>query len=117
MPDISTYKKRWRDWRRMAWIKEQPCCAGLDPVVLELAGNCEGVIECDHGGGAGMGRKNLDESGCLPLCSRHHRSPGLEHLLFGLVEHGFVRTWKRGQAEAYRLAYDQQFVGGRWEDS
>lgn len=91
----------------MQWIKSQQCAVSLDLVVLELAGPCEGVIEADHGGGAGMGRKP-DDSNCLALCVRHHRLPGLEHLLYSKVEHGFVRHWKKEQGEVYRIAYEHQ---------
>lgn len=108
---MSRYTDRRRDIVRMRWVKEQQCAVSLDLVVLELAGPCEGVTECDHGGGAGMGRRNTEESGrMLSLCVRHHRLPGLEHLLFGKVEHGFVRHWKKEQGEVYRIAYEHQMA-------
>lgn len=112
-PSKSDYMKRLRDHRRMRWIKEQSCAVSLDLAVLELAGPCEGVIEADHaGGGSGMGRKAPDDT-CIPACVRHHRSPGLDHLLYGHVEHGFVRQWKKEQAATWKLAYDIQHGGGR----
>lgn len=111
----SKYRQRPRDTARMLWIKSLPCCAPgitvLSNGVLDRApaiaiGPCDGVTEADHaGGGSGTGRK-CDDSLIIPLCVRHHRAPGLEHLLYGLVPHGEVRRWKRWQAEQYRMRYD-----------
>lgn len=105
---MSRYSDRQRDLKRMAWVKQQECAVSLDQVVLELAGPCEGVIEADHaGGGSGMGRKAPDDT-TIPACVRHHREPGLESLLYGKVEHGFVRQWKKEQAATWKRAYDIQ---------
>ena len=102
----SKYRQRPRDTARMLWIKSLPCCAQDVMLPLEHVGPCDGPVEADHaGGGSGMGRK-ADDSTCIPLCVRHHRAPGLEHLLFGNVPHGEVRRWKRWQAEQYRMRYD-----------
>lgn len=113
MPARTKWKSRPRDLARMAWIKEQSCCAADPMLPQEYVGPCLGVVEADHaGGGSGMGRK-CDDSLCIPLCQRHHRSPGLEHLLFGHVPHGEVRRWKAHQAEQYQRKYDEQHGGGR----
>ncbi len=103
---MSRYRKRPRDLARMAWIKTLPCCATDLLIPQEQVGHCEGVIEADHaGGGAGMGQK-CNDTLCIPLCVRHHRAPGLEHLLYGHVPHGYVRQWKSWQAEQFRNQYD-----------
>lgn len=104
----SKYRKRVRDPERMLWIKEQSCCAANDLLLpSEYVGPCQGVTEADHaGGGSGMGRKAPDHT-CIPLCVRHHRAPGLDHLLYGHVPHGYVREWKSWQVEKYRNQYDE----------
>ncbi len=106
MPPKTKYKSRPRDTARMLWIKTLPCAARDPMLPLAAVGPCLGPVEADHaGGGSGMGRK-ADDSTCIPLCQRHHRSPGLEHLLYGHVPHGEVRRWKAYQAEQHRKLYD-----------
>jgi hypothetical protein len=104
----SKYRNRPRDTARMLWVKSLPCCAYTGPWPAMLIWPCEGVVEADHaGGGSGMGRK-ADDSTVIPLCQRHHRSPGLEHLVYGHVPHGTVRRWKAERAEHYRKLYDER---------
>ena len=66
------YRKRPRDLEYLRWLKTQPCVArfGVD--------RCWGEIEAAHRevGGRAMGQKTPDVE-ALPLCSRHHRLPGL----------------------------------------
>jgi len=112
MPAKTKYKSRPRDTAYMLWVKTQPCCAYAGPWPAPLIWPCDGPVEADHaGGGAGMGRK-ADDSTCIPLCQRHHRSPGLEHLVHGKVPHGSVRVWKREQATLTRAAYEQEQARG-----
>lgn len=101
----SKYKQRPRDTARMLWIKSLPCCAQDVMLPLEHVGPCDGPVEADHAGGSsGMGRK-ADDSTVISLCVRHHRAPGLEHLLSGKVPHGYVREWKREQVRKAQAAY------------
>lgn len=105
---VSRYRGRVRDTARMAWYKSQVCAVAMDPAMGELAGPCEGVTEADHVRDmSGMGRKPEDTALC-PLCTRHHRLPGLEALCFGKTEKGYAKQWKLEQAEAYHLAYEAQ---------
>ena len=109
---MSKYSERERDVPRMLWTKARPCQAFLGPWPAALIWPCEGVIEADHaGGGSGMGRK-CDDSLLVSLCVRHHRAPGLEHLVYGHVQHGTVRQWKREQADRNRAQYDKEQAGG-----
>lgn len=61
----SAYRSRERDTAFMLWVKTLPCMA-------EKLSPCGGVIEADHTGGRGIGRK-ADDRTCIPLCTRHHR--------------------------------------------
>lgn len=61
----SAYATRERDSAFMLWVKTLPCWArGLS--------QCGGVIEADHAGARGLGRK-ADDDTCIPLCMLHHR--------------------------------------------
>lgn len=61
----SSYARRERDMAFMGWVKLQPC-------LLADEGGCEGVVEADHAGERGLGRKAPDDT-CIPLCTGHHR--------------------------------------------
>lgn len=81
----------------MRWTKTLRCCAPylaerLGEAVLVYIGPCEGEVEADHAGAHGLSRKS-DDSTVIPLCVRHHREPGLRHLLHGKVPRGTVRTF------------------------
>lgn len=107
---MSKYKDRPRDTEYMLWIKQHRCCATL--IIDHVGpGPCDGVVEADHaGGGSGLGRK-ADDTSCIPLCVRHHRLPGLGHILYGKVPHGFVREWKRTMADLFRRKWLEQRTG------
>ena len=60
----SSYARRERAFPYMGWVKTLPC-------LLTYAGGCQGVIEADHAGDRGVGRKAPDRT-CIPLCTRHH---------------------------------------------
>jgi hypothetical protein len=95
------YAKRPRNTPRMRWTKTLRCCAHrlaefVGPMVLAIIGPCSGAVEADHpGGGAhtGMQRKS-DDATCIPLCERHHRSPGMQHLAYGKLRKGVVQDFR-----------------------
>jgi hypothetical protein len=110
---VSVYAERERDVDRMRWIKLQPCCAhtiGLD------VGSCDGVTEADHAGGyddgRGVSHKSTDDT-TIPLCSRHHREPGLGAILFGRVGVGELRTWRNRMIEYFRTRYAEHVEAWR----
>lgn len=96
---MSKYSERERHFDFMGWVKTLPCAVPAGPWPLALTGPCEGVTEADHVAPKGTGMKGTDLAACN-LCVRHHRSPGIEHLLYGKVPKGSVRAWKREVAAA-----------------
>jgi hypothetical protein len=102
------YAKRPRDTPRMLWTKTLRCCANrlaesIGPLVLPIIGPCRGAVEADHAiGGARTGaqRKSADST-CIPLCERHHRSPGMQHLAHGKLAKGTVQTFRDQMAVEY----------------
>ena len=109
------YADRPRDFDFMGWIKTLDCCAleiiddakalKLDGNVITLMvqelGGCEGVTECDHAGTHGLSHKSDDDTG-IPLCVKHHRLPGMLHLLAGIAPRGLVRVFKNRMIERYQ---------------
>ena len=94
------YRERERDTPRMLWTKAQPCCAYDLVRLLDggfrlhlIIGPCAGPVEADHAGRRGRGRK-ADDDTVIPLCVRHHREPGLDALLYGLLKRGAMREAK-----------------------
>lgn len=67
----NSYARRARFTDHMVWVKTLPCAA------RDLEGHqCEGVIEADHAGTRGMGRKCHDFQ-TIPLCkAAHDARPG-----------------------------------------
>lgn len=97
------YRDRPRDTPRMLWVKSQPCCA----YTIAPLDHCEGVVEADHAGVHGLSRK-CDDSACIPLCVRHHRSPGLRSILHGQLGPGELRTWLNQMVAFYQRLWDVQ---------
>lgn len=105
------YADRPRDTPRMCWVKAQPCCAALSMrASFPSIGPCEGVTEADHAGAHGMGNK-ADDDTVIPLCVRHHRAPGLAHLLYGHVEYGWLREWKDRMIARFRARWEAHRLG------
>lgn len=102
---MSEYSDRDRDFDRMGWIKLQRCCA---PTIGHDVGPCLGPIEADHAGGYDDGRatsrKSTDDT-TIPLCTRHHREPGLAAILYGQLEPTELRDWRNRMIVHYRAAY------------
>lgn len=91
----SAYRSRQRDVKYMLWVKSLECCARTS---LGLT-NCQGVIEADHAGTRGLGRK-ADDRTVIPLCwFHHHASRGA--ILDALAERGLtMRQWLDQMIEA-----------------
>ncbi len=67
----SKYAKRERQVDYMLWVKTLPCVArDIDP-----AFPCAGVVEADHAGRRGLGRKCSDVE-TIAICTEHHRQRG-----------------------------------------
>lgn len=84
----SAYASRTRDFAHMMRVKALPCAA------REL-GPCEGVIEADHTGSRGLGRKASDLS-VIPICTGHHRA----RTDFS----GVFRSWNQAQMRVWLAA-------------
>lgn len=78
-PKPNSYNTRERAFEFMGWVKQQPC---MVQVFIDLgtfgfgshviaASRCEGVVEADHAGSRGIGRKASDYT-TIPLCTKHH---------------------------------------------
>jgi len=111
----SAYAQRERDTDRMVWIKSQPCCAPLIAARATLPvdfGPCDGVVEADHAGARGLGRKAGDDT-CIPLCVRHHRAPGLAALLPASFPRGELRDLKNRMIARFRGGWESVLIASR----
>lgn len=84
----SKYATRERNVDYMLWVKTLPCSA-------RQYGPCSGVVEADHAGARGLGRKCPDEE-TIPICTGHHR----ERTDFS----GAFKTWNRDMMRAFLAA-------------
>jgi hypothetical protein len=81
-PPRSKYRSRPRHTAYMLWVKLQPC------LMRGIWGTCSGLVEADHAGPRGIGRKAHDST-CIPLCRYHHRTSR------------FPRSWPQAQRRAW----------------
>lgn len=104
------YAQRERDTPQMMWVKTQRCCAHrlaelAGAAVRAIIGPCRGVVEADHAGANhGMQRKSGDDA-CIPLCVRHHRDPGLRHMVYGKLRKGLLREFFNWMVDVYQELY------------
>jgi hypothetical protein len=93
----SAYARRPRDTAFMLWVKTLLCAVEEEwPLFPVKPTPCDGVIEADHMGARGLGRK-ADDSTCVPMCSNHHRERSDHAGTFRAMTKEQLRTW-RGRA-------------------
>lgn len=108
----STYRKRQRDTPRMLFVKTMICSVIAIPPpwisVWEIT-PCSGVIEADHMGARGVGRKAPDDT-CAPLCTGHHRERTDHTGTFKHVTKAEEREWREVAIERARDQYASHAV-------
>lgn len=87
--------ERVEDPAYVAAVHDLPCCArDLSP--------CDGPIEADHAAKKVGGGRKSDDTGCIPLCSHHHRQRHDFHGPFKTWTAPKLRRWLDGHIAATR---------------
>lgn len=89
----SSYALRPRDADYMLAVKLLPCAVSVDPPDPARVTRCSGVVEADHAGERGLGRK-ADDRTCIPMCTGHHRERTDHAGSFRGLSRGQARTWR-----------------------
>jgi len=107
------YARRERDTPYMMAVKALPCAAvSFDmPWPIDNHTPCSHVVEADHMGDRGRGKKAADDT-CVPMCSRHHAERGDHTGRFRHATKDQLRTWRATviAATQKRIAYLKQIA-------
>lgn len=90
----SRYARRPRDTAYMMFAKSLLCAVEEEwPCFPARPSLCSGVIEADHAGERGLGRK-ADDRTCIPMCTGHHRERHDHAGTFRHLTRDEARSWR-----------------------
>ncbi len=100
----SKYAMRERDTPYMLWVKTLRCAAKTYamPWRVDAETACYGVVEADHMGDRGLGRK-ADDRTCVPMCVAHHRERTDQNGVFKHATKDQLREWRASVIEDTQL--------------
>lgn len=101
----SAYATRERDTQRMLFVKTLPCAVRDGVPWATHHTPCSSVVEADHAGARGVGRKASDDT-VIPLCSQHHRERTDHSGTFKHATQAELREWLSKQIAETRGLYE-----------